>query len=198
MYKFSDGGKAEAGIAEKNDCAVRAYSIFTNTPYADAHQLFKDAGRKNFKGTPNTMIRGLMKDYVVENTYITINELRRLYPNRRIYALKRGHAFTMINGVIYDSFKVGNKSKVTTYWLAPMTEAEQAAVAKPVVAPAPVVVAAPKPQMDKEQKQRAVEVAYQKWKHVTSMYRQAKYIAEDVGITHANAMYYVMKFNKQK
>lgn len=190
MYKYTDGGRAEAGISDRNDCAVRAYSIFKQVPYAEAHALFAAEGRRNGKGTPNSTITKLLGKDEALTEQLTLNQLRSQYPNHRVYALKRGHAFAVIGGVLYDSWKVGGKSRVYKYWITPMDASDSTPVEAPTTAVQPVAQV-----IDK--KARALEI-YVRLLHTGISNNQiAKRIATELNITVANASYYVTRvFNK--
>lgn len=112
----TDGGRTEAGIKDTNDCAVRAYALFKGIPYAEAHALFKKEGRKNGRGTSFTIIRSLLGGKGENGGRMTLASLRSKFPQGRVYAIKRGHAFAIIDGVIHDTWQVGNKSRVLEYW----------------------------------------------------------------------------------
>ena len=195
MYKYTDGGRAEAGINDKNDCAVRAYSIFKQVPYAEAHALFAAEGRRNGRGTQNAVITKLLGASEAHTTQMTLNQLRYTYPNHRVYALKRGHAFALVGGVLYDSWKVGGKSRVFKYWVAPMNGSE-------TVTETPQTTDTPQaepqaPQMSPAEKKERAYAIY-KWLSYGGMtkYGIAKQIASELNISIANANYYVTRVFK--
>lgn len=56
----SDGGRAASGLNERRDCVVCALSNATGIGYVKAHIMLKQAGRRDRKGTPESVtIRAL-------------------------------------------------------------------------------------------------------------------------------------------
>ncbi len=201
MFKYTDGGRVEAGITDKNDCAVRAYSIFKQIPYSEAHAIFAEQGRKVGKGTSNNTISHILqKDgFVARTNRMTLSQLRQVYRHYRVYALKRGHAFAMIGGVVYDTWNVGSKSRVFKYWVAPMSAEELSRVPliTQIETPQPPAPTSTNSLTPAEKKERAY--AIYKWLSYGGMtkYGIAKQIASELNITIANANYYVTRvFNK--
>lgn len=195
MFVKTDGGKSAFGFTDKNDCAVRAHALFTGNSYAESHEIFKKLGRKDNRGTKNTLIYNLLGEKPRKNGVgLTLSSLRRLHPTGRVYALKRGHAFTLINGVLHDSWKVGDKSRIMYYWVDNT----------PCTAPTEYVNAAYVPhQYSKEtptQKQTAARATFDRVNAygTHSNYQIAKRIAAELNITVANACYYVSKFTGKR
>ena len=127
-FSNNDGGRVAAGIDDKNDCAVRAWSIFFDQPYAVAHKLFAEKGRKQYRGTRTMDIFTMMKDagavkQLASNfDKITLNKLIKKHPKGKLYCLIRGHAFAIVDGIVNDTWAVGLKSRVFAYWTLPGTE----------------------------------------------------------------------------
>jgi hypothetical protein len=176
MYVQTDGGRVEAGIKDTADCAVRAYALFKGVPYADAWKKFNKLGRKTGKGTPVPIIEKAMGAPDLswkDRKRYTLNELLSMHPTGRVYAIKRAHAFCIIDGVLHDTWKVGLKSRVYQYWV------DEQPVDMPVQTKAPL----------KEQ-------AWGIWAEYNRVLTQAELIslmAEKLKITKANARYYVTR-----
>lgn len=116
---FTDGGRWEAGFShEKNDCAVRAYALFNQVPYKEAHAIFSNLGRKSGKGTLNSTIFKLLdgENHEKRVPYTTLGRLISQNPNGRFYCLMRGHAFTVIDGVVHDAVDLGRRVRVKAFW----------------------------------------------------------------------------------
>jgi hypothetical protein len=119
----NDGGMSAAGFNEERDCAVRAYSFYKKISYEDSHKKFKANGRKDRRATFLPVIEkvigldGLHVKNLKKEDRPTLNRLMKLYPNKRIYAVTRNHAVAIINGVIYDTWKPGKKTKIIDYWV---------------------------------------------------------------------------------
>lgn len=178
MFVKTDGGRSKYGFSEQRDCAVRAYAIFADAPYNEAHCLFKEHGRKDRHGTYYTTIEKVMSKFTKgESKGLTINQLRALHPVGKVYAVKRGHAFAMIDGVIHDTGMTGGKSRVIHYWYDGLV----------MLAPGRKANVTP----DKKAEAHKIYIRL----HLTGMsnYQIAKQIAADMGITVANANYYVTR-----
>lgn len=188
----TDGGKSSSGFThETNDCAVRAHALFTQTPYEESHAIFKKLGRRDGRGTKNQAISLVLnQNYHKVLDRMTLNQLRNAYPKGRVYALKRGHAFTLIDGVLHDTWKVGDKSRVFCFWLD--DEAKSCAdqpKAAPVIKERTERNVAP----ISDKKEQARTIFNQLNDGTRTKYAIAKLIAEQMGITVANANYYVTR-----
>lgn len=117
-FVCSDGGRRDAGFDESNDCAVRAYAHFAGVPYAKAHAMFKEVGRRDRRGTYIFQIAKVLGGNGTFGDGMTLKRLRELHPGKTIYCVIRRHAFALVNGVLYDDAKVGNGSRIKRYWLA--------------------------------------------------------------------------------
>lgn len=173
MFVRNDGGMQRAGFNEMNDCAVRAYATYKQIPYEQAHALFKKAGRKDRRATPVAMIKKLLGS-TGQIKGLTLNGLMQSYPQGRVYAVKRGHAFALVDGVLHDTWKVGGKSRIMYMW----TDA---------------LPAESKPAASVEDKRAKCLAVYNELKGTMSGYQIAKEMSSRLGITVANANYYVTR-----
>lgn len=183
MFVKTDAGMADAGFREHNDCAVRAYSLFKDVPYQTAHALFAKHGRQSRRGTRLMVIEKVMGKMATRvQGSMTLSQLRKAFPVGRVYAIKRGHAFTMIDGVLHDSWRVGEKSRIVMYWTDATSSQKQAK----------------KPRVQSMDKKQQALVIYNRLNGTgISLYAIAKQIAVELDITVANANYYVTRvFNK--
>lgn len=201
MFIKTDGGKVSSGFTnEHNDCAVRAYTLFTGKSYAEAHATFKSLGRMDRRGTSIAIIMRALADAGFEKRIrgesITLNTLIARHPTGKIYATKRGHAFTVINGSLHDSWKVGGKSRINSYWVDPTPCKSPVPHANLAPRTAPVITAAPT--MTSAQKRTAALATWSRLVNygTLSSYAIAKRIATELNITVANANYYVRSFSK--
>lgn len=180
-FKYTDGGRREAGIQEHNDCAVRAYALFHDIEYGKAHRLFASEGRRPMRGTSYLTIKDIMerdgfKTSWVKGDGMTVGQLTKQNPNATIYAIKRGHAFAIKNGVQYDVMKTGPKSRIIAYWMKEGQPAEKINVAL------------------------EAEVIYMRERVVDktkSVYAIGKIISAELAITMPAAQYYARKFAKR-
>ena len=178
----SDGGMTAAGFSENNDCAVRALALTAEISYKEAHTKFKRLGRKNGRATKFSAIDQVMKDlgFKFDNRSMTLGQLQKKYPKGRVYVVKRGHAIAVIDGVIHDTFPSGPKSRVIRCYVAPSTIA-----AVPTIGD----------RLHAYEKREGALIAFNRLNDgVRSRYAIAKLIAAELGITVANANYYVRQF----
>ncbi len=190
--KFSqtDGGRVAAGIDDKNDCAVRAFSIFSDVPYKQAHTSFKQLGRRDGYGTPHHIIDTMLKQQSAKKMIsgykkITLNQLVKQYPVGKLYCLIRGHAFTVIDGVVHDTWKVGKKARVYQFWLHPSVEPK-------VVEEKPVVI-----QLSKGLRASRIRNMVRRERDADpeiSAYAIAKKVSVEFNMTIASANYHVRKY----
>lgn len=133
---------------EDNDCSVKALSIVTNKPYAEAHAALKAQGRKNKRGaTVHQILRALRTlgfDVVnnvpedltdaaaveewLENspqhkynvkTATTATNLPK--EGRRFLCVTCNHIFAVTNGVVQD-WTEGRRNRVNTVFEVVRTE----------------------------------------------------------------------------
>lgn len=92
---------------EHNDCTIRAISLATNKPYKDVHAILKQHGRKdrhriNFRNIATSVFNDLNVAIDLVGYRGTVNSVVKRYPKGHLLCLKRGHAFTVIDGVAHD------------------------------------------------------------------------------------------------
>lgn len=200
-FSKTDSGRVAAGFAsENNDCTVRAWSSFFDVPYSEAHKILSDAGRRANKGMATVNLKYILHKHGavcqlgnhypnIRNASITLNQLVKNHPTGKLYCLKRGHAFTVIDGVVHDLSKIGKKTRVFAFFTPPGTE-----------------------QVDFRAEKRAKQRERQKkpssqWIRRTiarivnqnpgfSDYRVAKIVSAELSITIGSANYHVMKYSK--
>ena len=103
-----DGGRIGDGFGhEKLDCAVRAYAIAKQIPYSEAHQLFEKAGRKPRHTTDWNVYEKL--GVIFQHSYTTIKQFLKDHPKGSFYVCKRGHAFAIRDGIVYDSVPLSGR-----------------------------------------------------------------------------------------
>jgi hypothetical protein len=179
----TDGGLGQTDINDTADCAVRAYALYHDVPYAEAHALFKKSGRKNGQGTSFHIIEKLMGKpnlHFIEGKRITVKNLIAQNPKSTIYAIKRGHAFTIKSGVIHDTWQPGARCQVFQYWVKP-----EAKVEKPVVVVGSV----------RERAFAIYSILKGEKKSTAEIINSISYQLE---ITNANARYYVSRVFEKK
>lgn len=112
---------------ERNDCTVRALSVACELEYSVAHKLIKDkTGRKDTGacyGFPVFMDKYIPhikklhpKPWEKEKKIGTLSKFVRDNPTGTWILLKSGHAFALVNGVVYDSWQPGPKTQIKQAW----------------------------------------------------------------------------------
>jgi hypothetical protein len=102
--------------SEKRDCVVRALANVMGVPYGTAHTFMKKhCNRKDTYGVKGSQIINLFKnkkdvirrDFNAgiweEKRFHTIGQLIKAKPTGTYYILVRGHATSVINGVLNDT-----------------------------------------------------------------------------------------------
>lgn len=200
-FSKTDAGRVAAGFqSENNDCTVRAWSSFFSVPYSEAHKILSDAGRRANKGMATVNLKYVLHKHGavcqlgnlypnIRNASITLNQLVTKFPRGKIYCLKRGHAFTVIDGVVHDLCKIGKKTRVFAFFTPPGTKetnfrAEERAKQK-----------------EKQRKPSSQQIRRTIKKIVNenpgfSDYKVAKIVSSQLSITIGSANYHVMKYSK--
>ena len=116
-HVLTDGGRALSHPNEKLDCVVRSIALGLNINYHHAHMITKDWGRKDRHKTYKMeqlfqFIKELIPLEIHTNTNITLSKFVNQYYKGTYIVYKKGHLFTVKDGVVYDSFENGGKSKI--------------------------------------------------------------------------------------
>lgn len=104
---------------ERRDCTVRALSLAANLSYKDVHEAFTKFGRKNGHGVYlHRVIHKVCDELNLEIRQVkrsgTLNKFIKQFPKGNYICTKRGHAFTVIDGVVHDEYLMG--SRITGAW----------------------------------------------------------------------------------
>lgn len=154
--------EGRAAFAERNDCTVVAVAAAAEVSYAEAHAFLAANGRKPRRGMYFSQFMAgrteLLGWKVVEEhpatltggrAYPTLARVAARYRKGRYIAVKRGHAFAIVEGTVVDATRMGGRARVINMWRLEKPEAAVAPVVAPVVpviAPvAPVAPAEPMP-----------------------------------------------------
>jgi hypothetical protein len=122
-----------ANFNENNDCVVRAFSLALNKPYDEVHAICAKHGRKPNRGCLAGVQRDVAKHYGMqgimldignlgkrEGIYPTLAMFLRRFPKGHFYVARRGHAFTIIDGVVHDWARgTGHRSRIIRAFQAP-------------------------------------------------------------------------------
>lgn len=110
---------------DKNCCTVLALSVVTGRTFKECHDFLALFGRVKNKGMFESQIERAFSSkmkhfYFKKGCYtredsITLNQFIRKHPEGRYYILSRGHAYAVIDGIIYD-YKESMRRKVISAW----------------------------------------------------------------------------------
>ena len=119
-----------AEFNEHRDCVVRAFSLALNKPYAEIHAACKRHGREDRKGTYRDVQRRVAAEYGMSTVFlynqqkpwlpITLAQFLREHPKGNYYLVRKGYAFTVIDGVVHDwAHGTGPRSRIILAYKAP-------------------------------------------------------------------------------
>jgi len=115
-YIQSDGGLQQSGINDKDNCTIRAFAIAYGMPYKDAYKMGELSGREHGKGYWMYKIMDKAKEFgyssIELNGYGTLGQFLKKNITGRFICVRRGHAFAVINGKIYDAIKNAPQCKL--------------------------------------------------------------------------------------
>ena len=117
QHILCDGGKAQAGINDDNNCTVRALAITAGISYKKADAIATEAGRKRNEGfEPFKLMRSVRKNGIKARKICcgqqSLKQFLKSYPKGRYWTCTTDHAFAIIDGVIYDTLKLRPQTKV--------------------------------------------------------------------------------------
>lgn len=103
---MNPGERPEKFKDENNDCTVRSLSLVANLPYEEVHAAFEIAGRKKGKGVSGKkVIQQVCQVLNLQAKQVkrsgSLKKLKATYPKGRLWCLKSGHAFALIDGVVH-------------------------------------------------------------------------------------------------
>jgi hypothetical protein len=109
IYKYSDGGRTEAGfpVGRAGDCVTRAIAIATKIPYMEVYQHMADQNKE--EGRRNTADSGVADS--VWKAYLTDKGWRRAVIEDVVESLPSWLEFLQAEGYTEDQFKSLSSSK---------------------------------------------------------------------------------------
>lgn len=107
----------------KKNCTVLALAYSANISYAEAFELAKQAGREDNRGFRSEKLiahaNKALEDnrfYKVKRSPITVQKFCKTYPIGRYYVRKKGHAYAIIDGVVYDKEQPRPRERILEAW----------------------------------------------------------------------------------
>jgi hypothetical protein len=113
---------------ERSDCTVCALANTTGIDYSDARRIAWMAGRKNGKGFSTvTLIAYASTNHKMNFSEVKFTELFskptmsvkrfiRKFPKGNFLVRVRGHAFSIKDGIVFDSFTPKALKRITHAW----------------------------------------------------------------------------------
>jgi hypothetical protein len=94
---------------DKKNCTVIALAITADIPYDKAHRIAKDAGRQDNRGFRSEKLIKYYNTKFGRNQFrkvkrkpITVQKFIKTHPQGRYYVRRKGHAYAIINGMVFD------------------------------------------------------------------------------------------------
>lgn len=109
------------GFKDNNNCTICALSTAAGIPYTEAYRIGKEAGRKHGKGFYTVKLMNHARKNGIEfrkifTSGLTIQKFIKKYPTGRYVVNRSGHAFCVIDGVIYDHLKNKPMQRIVGIW----------------------------------------------------------------------------------
>lgn len=129
--------QAEArAIAERNDCAVKAVAIATQTPYDEVHMLYRDRGRKRGRRTPMKLTHEVLAELgadalPTDRKAATVATVPRAYPSGSYLIRTSGHILACVDGKVED-WTAGRRHRVLEVLRIRMPEPRQLPETAPI------------------------------------------------------------------
>jgi hypothetical protein len=106
---------------ERNDCAVRAFTVISGRPYMEIWNLFYQAGRKPCKSSPIPVMNKVAEQIGLEfkrtKNNPTLKQFQQMIGCDPVVAVKRGHAFGYKAGETLDyGVPMGNRTRIWCYY----------------------------------------------------------------------------------
>jgi hypothetical protein len=109
------------GIKDNNNCTIVALSTAAGLPYTEAYKIGEKAGRKHGRGFYTCKLMDTAKkngiDFrKIKTGGITIQKFLKKNPTGRFVVNRRGHAFAIIEGTIYDHLENKPMQRIVGIW----------------------------------------------------------------------------------
>ncbi|MCG3204307.1 MAG: hypothetical protein KCHDKBKB_01022 [Elusimicrobia bacterium] len=129
-FREADAGRAKSiRPKQSNDCAVRALAMARTLPYDEAYDLLAAAGRKSWRGF--ALHKWLnQQTWAKKIAFPPVKGQRRMNPATFCQKFREGvficrvakHVFTVIDGIVYDTFASRPDRCIYTAWKIELPE----------------------------------------------------------------------------
>lgn len=96
------------GVAERNDCVIRAIATVTDTPYTAVAEFLRDHGFK--RRNCGTYDVAFLRKFPVFNGW-RFASATSVLPFGRYYVSGFGHSWCVIDGVLHDTFRHNRRAR---------------------------------------------------------------------------------------
>ena len=107
----------------KRNCTVIALASVTGLPYEEAHSIAKEAGREDNRGFQSSKLIkhfnlkfGRKQFRKIKRSTITVQKFCKKYPEGHYFVRKRGHAYAVINGSVWDRVDPKPRERILEAW----------------------------------------------------------------------------------
>jgi hypothetical protein len=105
----------EADVDDKAQCAIKGLVVASGLSYEIVDQAFLDCGRKRKQRTSINIIKKVLKKLNLSSIPVkrsgSLEGFIRKFPKGSYYCIKRGHAFAVVDGEVYNERKMGSHIK---------------------------------------------------------------------------------------
>lgn len=108
---------------ERRNCTVIALAASAGIPYDIAHRIAEQAGRQKNRGFVSSKLLKYYNKHVGKTAFrkskrspITVQKFCKRYPTGRYFVRKRGHAFAIVDGVVYDKNEPKPLERICEAW----------------------------------------------------------------------------------
>jgi hypothetical protein len=113
--------RVNVGFKDNNNCTIVALSTAAGIPYTEAYRIGKESGRKHGCGFyTHKLMKTARKNGIeyrkIKTGGITIQKFLQKNPTGRFVVNRRGHAFCVIDGVIYDHLENKPMQRIVGIW----------------------------------------------------------------------------------
>ena len=109
--------------SHRRNCTVIALAAVTGLPYDQAHTIAKKAGRKDDRGFQSSKLIkyfntkfGRNQFRKIKRSTITVQKFCKKYPEGRYFVRKRGHAYAIIDGCVWDKSDPKPLERIVEAW----------------------------------------------------------------------------------
>jgi hypothetical protein len=110
------------GIKDTDNCTITALATAARLPYEEAYRIGKEAGRKHADGFYLELLMHKAFQLGINCVRLAVDRMTiktfiQNYPVGRFIVNRRGHAFAIINGIVYDHLQNSSRQIIKSAWM---------------------------------------------------------------------------------